>query len=193
MLRMSRLGALSLFLALAAAASCGAHHRRSAAAPAPEPGPAELEQRVAAYVALRDRVAHTVSDGQTSDPVALRARQQKLAGAIRSARPHAAPGDIFTPAVVPYFRRIVKSDLKTRTPGETDAALEEVPQQVPFKIHDTYPDSAVRATVPPMLLARMPRLPEQLEYRFLGRHLILLDVGANLIVDYIPGLLATPA
>jgi len=159
--------------------------------PPPEPVPAEFEQRVAAYVALHERVAVTVPATSTDDPATLRARRQKLADGIRRARPNAAPGEIFTPAVVPYFRRIVKSDLKARTSGETDAALEEVPH-VPFKIHDPYPENAPLATVPALLLARMPRLPEQVEYRFISRHLILLDVGANLIVDYIPGVVTTP-
>ena len=36
------------------------------------------------------------------------------------------------------------------------------------------------------LLARFPKLPEELEYRFVGRTLILLDITANLIVDYAP-------
>ena len=39
--------------------------------------------------------------------------------------------------------------------------------------------------MPPKLLLRLPRLPEEVEYRFLGRHLILRDVGANVIVDFI--------
>ncbi len=170
---------------------CHAPHASSAARPTSEPVPAEFPQRVAEYVALHDRVAATVPSTDTHDAAALRARRQKLAAGIRRARPHARPGDVFTPAVVPYFRRIVKADLATRSAGDTDAALEEVPH-VPFKIHDAYPSSAPLATVPAMLLARMPRLPEQVEYRFFGRHLILLDVDANLIVDYIPGLLSPP-
>jgi hypothetical protein len=43
-----------------------------------------------------------------------------------------------------------------------------------------------------MLLDVLPRLPEELEYRFVGRDLILRDVKANLIVDFIPGILARP-
>jgi hypothetical protein len=31
----------------------------------------------------------------------------------------------------------------------------------------------------------LPKLEETLEYRFIGRHLILLDVPAHLIVDVI--------
>jgi hypothetical protein len=56
-------------------------------------------------------------------------------------------------------------------------------------VNGDYPSAAPLATVPPMLLAQLPRLPEEVEYRFFDRHLILLDVDANLIVDYIPNAL----
>ena len=36
------------------------------------------------------------------------------------------------------------------------------------------------------LLASLPPLPEEIEYRFVGKHLILRDAKANLIIDYIP-------
>jgi hypothetical protein len=32
----------------------------------------------------------------------------------------------------------------------------------------------------------LPTLPQGLEFRFVGRNLILLDTEANLIVDFIP-------
>jgi len=38
-------------------------------------------------------------------------------------------------------------------------------------------------TFPPALLQSLPPLPEGLEYRFYGRHLILRDVKANIVVD----------
>jgi hypothetical protein len=37
--------------------------------------------------------------------------------------------------------------------------------------------------MPPKLLARLPELPDELEYRLMGRHLILRDTKANIIVD----------
>jgi hypothetical protein len=48
-----------------------------------------------------------------------------------------------------------------------------------------HPDKAPLSSVPPGLLLNLPQLPKGLEYRFLGRHLILLDSMANLIVDYL--------
>ena len=44
--------------------------------------------------------------------------------------------------------------------------------------------------MPPSILLNLPKLPEELEYRFVGPHLILHDVNANLIVDFIPGVAA---
>jgi hypothetical protein len=32
-------------------------------------------------------------------------------------------------------------------------------------------------------------LPPQMEYRFLHRHLILIDIGTRIIVDYLPDVL----
>ena len=39
------------------------------------------------------------------------------------------------------------------------------------------------------LLATLPQLPEDLEYRIVGKDLILRDVHANVIVDFIPGII----
>ena len=39
--------------------------------------------------------------------------------------------------------------------------------------------------MPPSLLLRLPKLPKELEYRFVGRTLVLVDRGGNVILDYI--------
>jgi hypothetical protein len=39
--------------------------------------------------------------------------------------------------------------------------------------------------MPPQVLAMLPKLPDDLEYRFIGNRLILLDVHAHTIADYI--------
>jgi hypothetical protein len=38
--------------------------------------------------------------------------------------------------------------------------------------------------VPPNVLQALPKLPLDIEYRFVGKHLILRDARANLIIDY---------
>ena len=59
------------------------------------------------------------------------------------------------------------------------------PQSVVPKINADYPEKAPLATVPPLILRRLPTLPDGLEYRFMRRDLILRDSKANLIVDFV--------
>ena len=44
-------------------------------------------------------------------------------------------------------------------------------------------------STPPTLLANLPKLPAELEYRIVDRELVLLDTKANLIVDLLPNAL----
>jgi hypothetical protein len=60
----------------------------------------------------------------------------------------------------------------------------EVPENLRPVINRTVPDSVALATVPPLLLNSLPRLPEGLQYRFVGRHIVLVDADTRLIMDY---------
>ena len=55
---------------------------------------------------------------------------------------------------------------------------------VPLTVNGRYPDTVPLSTVPPQVLQNLPTLPEDLEYRFVGRRLILLDTHAHTIADY---------
>ena len=44
----------------------------------------------------------------------------------------------------------------------------------------------------PSMLAGLPELPGELEYRFLGRDLLIIDVLANLVVDVLHDALPEP-
>ena len=61
----------------------------------------------------------------------------------------------------------------------------------PPAVNTAYPEKAPLATVPPLILVNLPRLPDGLEYRFMGRDLVLRDQPSNLIIDFVPG--AVPA
>jgi hypothetical protein len=39
--------------------------------------------------------------------------------------------------------------------------------------------------MPPDILKALPKLDESLEFRFIGRHLILLDTPSHLILDVV--------
>jgi hypothetical protein len=126
---------------------------------------------------------------ETSDPAKINAAQDTLAQNIHAARKDARPGEIFTPEIRQLFRRLMYPELKGPDAPETKEALKEdapAPGSIPLKVNTKYPESQPLPTVPPNLLASLPKLPEGLEYRIVGRTLILRDVDANLIVDFIP-------
>ncbi len=60
------------------------------------------------------------------------------------------------------------------------------PGSIPFKVNAKYPEGAPVPTVPASVLLSLPTLPRPLEYRIVGKHLLLLDTDAGIIVDYIP-------
>jgi len=52
-------------------------------------------------------------------------------------------------------------------------------------VNTQYPENSPFSTVPPQILQGLPKLPDGLEYRFIGRRLILLDAHARMIVDIV--------
>jgi hypothetical protein len=62
--------------------------------------------------------------------------------------------------------------------------LDENPGNVGLRVNARYPDEIPLSTVPPQVLSSLPKLPEELDYRFIGERLILLDVHAHTIADY---------
>ena len=63
------------------------------------------------------------------------------------------------------------------------------PKKVKFVVNASYPEGNALPTTPTNLLTRLPKLPEELEYRIVDDNLILRDVQANIIVDFLPGVI----
>ena len=144
---------------------------------------AHFSERVTAYLALQKRVEGTLtSQKQTNDPERINLHVANLANGIRAARAGAKPGDIFNGAAE-QFRQIIRQDARDRSVRDAFAAMQEVPKKTRPRVNADYPESAALATVPALILKRLQRLPDGLEYRFMGRDLILRDSKANLIVD----------
>jgi len=59
-------------------------------------------------------------------------------------------------------------------------------------VNAIYPDAAPASNVPPSLLLKLPPLPEEVRYSFIGRALILRDSEANVILDFIPDVVPGP-
>lgn len=148
----------------------------------------DFKQRVDKYVELHKQAARKSPPfKETTDSAKIKAAQQVLADTIQAARKGAQPGDIFTPEIRKKFRQLMYPELKGPDGRETRTLIkEDAPTAVPLKVNAHYPEAQPLSTVPPNLLERLPQLPPQVEYRIAGRHLLLRDVDANLIVDYIP-------
>jgi hypothetical protein len=146
----------------------------------------EFLDRVAKYLELRDTEEKKLPKlSDSADPKAIAAHKTALLKALQRARNGAKQGDIFTPPARALIRRHVAG--ATAKPGSpTRAAIqEENPGKITLAINGEYPTSVPLPTVPPQVLAALPRLPdEQLEFRFLGTRLILLDNKANMVVDF---------
>jgi len=146
----------------------------------------EFQDRLNAYIALRASLAKKLEPlSPTASAADLQARQQALAAALRTARANAKAGDMIPVPVQEQIRRVVEADMKRRSPATKQAALEEVPEGPLPGINKTYPEKAALPTVPPLLLASLPRLPDNLQYRFFGRHVVLLDGDTEIVVDYV--------
>ena len=144
---------------------------------------ARFSERVNAYLSLQKKVESGLpSQKETTNPDQIKARVSALAYGIKSARAGAKPGDVFGSAA-DQFRQIIAEDSRNRTVRDAFAAMEDVPKRNPTTVNADYPETAALATVPALILKRLQRLPEGVEYRFMGRDLILRDTKANVIVD----------
>lgn len=151
----------------------------------------QFDDAIAGYVALRQglraEVRGPVKDSSSSG---LNGASDALAAAIQRARKDAHVGSIFNkPAAAVITRRIaavVRNEKLARVLAgiDDDGAAEPAPQ-----LHARLPVTQM-ATMPPALLSMLPELPTTLEYRIVGRYLVLRDVEASLIVDYIAGAVA---
>jgi hypothetical protein len=149
---------------------------------------ADFSARVKAYVDLVKKADAGVPPlKETTNPADIVIAQDALAERIRAARAGAKQGDIFTPDVQKKFRTLLRPELQGKKGVETKKAIaEDGPMAVPLKINVKYPEKEPLSTVPPNVLLSLPKLPEELEYRFVGKYLILRDARANIIVDFIP-------
>ena len=167
----------------------------------PEPKVPEFRARVKKYTEMVDRLEKDLGKlPDRAEPEQINAHKRALAAAVKQARAGAKPGDILVPAEQPVFLKILKAETK----GKEGASARQViaddnpkgPSQAEHKtppvalaVNATYPDGAPRSTVPPTILLRLPKLPETIEFRFVGKALVLYDPRANIIVDFIPNAL----
>jgi hypothetical protein len=186
-----RLGARAVLAAMVVLASAAdAASQDKPQKPAVNPRAAAVRafgERVQAYLELQKKAASGLPPlKETDDPAAIRAYERALAKAIKTLRPKARPGDVFGRDMTPLIVEIIRQDWRHR-PAADRAALRSSEANPRFhpRVNMEYPPAQPLATFPAVLLRQLHQLPEDLEYRFVDRYLILRDVKANFIVDVI--------
>jgi hypothetical protein len=165
----------------AAAAKVQAKENRDA------PELAEFKKRVEEYATLRSRLEATLPKlPKEATPEQIDRNQRALATLIVSSRPKVKQGDVFTPAGQTYVRALLKRLFANIDRARLRATIQdENPGAVQLRVNGRYPDEVPLATMPPEVLEALPPLPEEIEYRFVGDSLILLDARAHLLVDLV--------
>ena len=166
----------------------------------------EVEEYVELHQDLLKRIP-TVTSHSTSEEIA--AHRKKMTDAIRAERIDEKQGAIFKPKVAAAFRELIRKemagpqgpalleDIRTGNPKVDGTPTQQNPNKevrVPIQVavNAVYPESAPTSTVPATLLLKMPPLPDEVKYGFVGRALILRDTHANVILDFVPDAVVDP-
>lgn len=144
---------------------------------------AEFNQRVRNYAELRriaERGAPPLRVTDNADEI-IRS-ERTLTARIREVRGSSDRGQIFS--------RRMETQLKTLFVVVVDSAtlaaiMDDGPDEFDLDVNEAYARHKSLGTMPPNILLLLPALAEDMEYRFVGRHLIVRDVRANMIVDEI--------
>ncbi len=146
---------------------------------------AGFTERVTEYIKLRKQAADKLQALKpTTSQASINHHERQLAHQIREAREHAHQGDIFTLEISEVFRRLIVLAVKGSSGAQMKQSLRRAePVNLVLRVNRPYPDGFPLQSSPPTLLANLPPLPKELDYRIVGQNLILRDVEANLIID----------
>jgi len=147
---------------------------------------ADFRKRVAEYDALQQKLEAMLPKlGTDATPQQIDQHQRALGDLVAMARANAKPGDLFTPDMQRVVRRLFLGVFKGAPGREAKKYIHDEPHPVTPEINKRYPDNIPLSTMPPRVLAKLPKLPDELEYRFIANHLIIMDVHAHIMLDYV--------
>jgi hypothetical protein len=144
-------------------------------------------ERVNQYAALHQKLENSLPKlSKESTPQQIDAHQRALSKLIQDARQDAKPGDIFTPESQAVIKRLIaKVFAGPEGAAQKASVMDENPGVPSLKVNGRYPDEVPVSTIPPQLLEGLPKLPEEMEFRFVGNDLILMDTHAHIVADYV--------
>jgi hypothetical protein len=148
----------------------------------------EFKKRIDQYYELHKQAEAKLPKLPTeATPIQIDQNQRELGRLISEARAGAKQGELFTPAMETLLRKHLARIFNNPTDGAAvkGSVMDENPTGVTLTVNGRYPDDVPISTMPPDLLQILPKMPEEFEYRFVGRHLVVLDVHAHLIADFV--------
>ena len=190
-----RVGGLFLFgLGFAVVLVVAQKTDNPALAPPPVVTPAEkaaiqsFENEVKEYVKLRNKVREQAPKlSKDATPEQIHAYQKTLEESMRAARKNARRGELFKPDMADYIRRTLKTEFQGKDRKDIrDIVFETELQGVVLRVNYPYAQSAELSEMPATLLSKLPQLPKEVRYRFVGRNMLLVDRESNVIIDYMP-------
>ncbi|HKV32849.1 MAG TPA: hypothetical protein VJP89_00865 [Pyrinomonadaceae bacterium] len=146
-----------------------------------------FEKRVKDYVKLRENIEAKMPKLSTeAKPEEIETHKKQLQESVRAARAGAKHGDIFTPDTAAMIRAIIKEEFKGKDRVDLRKAVlvDAEVKSVPLRINYPYPEMKEQLEMAPTLLLKLPQLPKQIRYRFVGRNMLLVDRENGLIIDY---------
>jgi hypothetical protein len=140
------------------------------------------------YTTLHQKLENTLPKlSKESTPQQVDSHQRALAKLLQEARKDAKQGDIFIPVSQTVIKKLIAKVLSGPDgPSLKASVMDENPGVPNLKVNARYPDEIPVSTIPPQLLELLPKLPEEMEYRFVGNDLILMDTHGHIVADFIP-------
>ena len=147
-----------------------------------------FENEVNEYVKLRNKVRQQAPPlSKDATPEQINAYRKTLEESVRAARKNARRGDVFKPEVADYIRRTLKTEFQGKDRKDIrNIVFETEIQGVVLRVNYPYAQSAELSEMPATLLTKLPQLPKEVRYRFVGRNMLLVDRESNMIIDYMP-------
>ena len=148
---------------------------------------ADFKRRVETYMKLHEQQQKRGTRQKDRDDIGENlVSENSLAMRIRFARHDARPGDLFTPPIAMALRRAMDPELRGLAQRSTRESIrDDAPEVFVLAVNADYPAGAPRSSMPGNVLKILPPLPTGLEYRIVDTHLILMDLDANIVVDYV--------
>ena len=203
-LSFTRLAGVVVCLALAPACNRNAPPPPEATSKSPETAPptkrvvgplseadaaalATMNDRLQVYFDLHKKIEDELPKlSDKASPEEIDKRQRMFEANMRDARKTAKQGDIFTPEAQVVIKRLLAAVFDGPEGKALKATvMDENPAGMKLTVNMRYPDTVPVSTMPPEVLQTLPKLAEDMEYRFIGRHLIILDAHAHVVADFV--------